>query len=236
MKRLAILLVPIVLAACTGIPGLPGSEDKQVNDIATEPTPAPDYFPMIEGATWTLKSYLYNSEETGTGTFEGSYLFRIKDVERSGDLATASLKVSAFDKDGKEGNVFDAFYVREADGIYRMLGSEKQLLAPWPLAEGSRTRKGATTTAYATHSAEVMTVSAGKSASTDIGKFENSYELVTTLTTEETNTTQVRTETIVLAPNIGVIREEVKTVRTGVTAGYLRSVMEIATYSIPVKK
>jgi hypothetical protein len=228
------------------MPGFPGSGDKQ----ASEPTPAPDYFPLIEGATWTYKGYRYTSP-SGPGTPNGSMVFKVLGVEMSGELATASMKSTSFDKDGKEQEVMNGLYVKEADGIYTANadGSNKQILIPWPLRDGTEILAEATASASSTSSAKVRTTASGKTLVADAGRFEGTHEVSTGKTSSysfydsDTKQTITRSSTdsnkVILAPNVGIVRtdylyESVSSVYP--LPDYSLNVYEIATYSIPVKK
>jgi hypothetical protein len=243
-------MVPIALAACTGIPGIPGSGDKQASDATSEPTPAPDYFPLIEGATWTYKGYRYTSPSSH-GTPNGYMVFKVLGVEVSGDLATASMKTTSFDNDGKEQGVMNGLYVKEADGIYTVNadGSNKQILIPWPLRDGTEILAEATSSATSTDSAKVRATVSGKILVTDGGRFEGCYEVGTGKTSSYsyydsyTKQTITRSSTdsnqVTVAPNVGMVRsdylyESVSSVYP--LPDHTRTIYEIATYSIPMKK
>ena len=244
MKRLAILLVPIVLAACTGIPGLPGSGDTQPSDTTSEPTPSPDYFPLIEGATWTLKGYNY-SHRTGTGTPFGSMVFKITSVETLGEQATASMRITQLDSDGKEKSISNGLYVKEPGGVYTVNvdGSNRQAFIPWPLKAGTEIVEEATASSVATNSAVVRETAANKAIVSDFGRLEGCYEVTRTgsslyksFSYSSDSTTSIK---VILAPNIGLVgmstENESKNSENLYTV-YTRTDYEIATYSIPVKK
>lgn len=250
IRLFATTALALLITACDGFPGISGS--KTVASIAPGPTetPAPvNFFPLVEGATWTYKRYTYTRpEEVGQATYNGTETFAVLSLEVAGAQATASVRQTLYDKSGDELSVTSFKYFLTNDGVYhdQFLPNNRIMLFPLPLAAGIQELKpqatASTNTSWSTASAEVKTVAfdqtvlAANQKYVDCASIEEGSAL--TFKDKQYGNTYGSTSstTVWLAPNIGIAKRKSLYSSIGLSTPYAiteNRISELSTYSIP---
>ncbi len=202
------------------------------------------YYPLTEGSSWTSKIYTYDSKN-GSGKPEGSVIDRIFSFSSVTDPATATIKHTDFDKDGKETEKTTTIRVIKSDGIYsgKEDGKNLHLYLPLPFIDGTRsiepatTSIGSSTTFYMTE--VVGTIKTGESVVLDIGKFDNCVK-ITKVNTNQFRGTYYKADSTAsvtewYAPKVGRVKyqsdDETKEVGSSTTK-FERFETEVSTYTV----